>query len=106
MSRHGLGSITSYTQADVVRECARMDRLKAHGKFLHTPDEAPLLEGVAMLAEEAGEVARAAVSILGFTQDNLIVRDLYTELVQVSAVATMIATGLRADSIPDVKGSM
>jgi NTP pyrophosphatase (non-canonical NTP hydrolase) len=59
-------------------ERVRQERLKAQGKFKHTPaDDIPDTDRLPMLVEEVGEVARAMCDGVGR----------YAELVQVAALA-------------------
>lgn len=81
--------------ADISDERLRQHRLKADGRFRYTPDEVAPILGHAMLSEECGEVARAALATAGdLVQETLTGEDLYKELVQVAAVAMAMAEGL------------
>jgi len=75
-------------------ERKRQHALKAEGRFKYTPSEVPAVRGSAMLSEENGEVARAALAISGFVQEDLTPADYFKECVQVAAVAMALAEGV------------
>lgn len=81
---------------EVHAERARQIGLKRAGRFAYTPDEVPLIRGHAMLSEECGEVARAALAASGYVQESLTVTDVRKELVQVAAVAVAMVEGIDA----------
>jgi hypothetical protein len=47
-----------------------------------------------MLSEECGEVARGALAVSGYVQEDIGLTELYAECVQVAAVAMAIAEGI------------
>lgn len=81
---------------NVVKERARQERLKKEGRFKYTPDEVPLIRSFAMLAEEMGEVARCALAISGYVQEELTVDDCRTELIQVMAIAAAMVEAIES----------
>jgi NTP pyrophosphatase (non-canonical NTP hydrolase) len=83
-----------YVLQEIGRERMRQHRLKSEGRFKYTPSEVPPIRGHAMLSEECGEVARAALALSGYVQENLTIDDLYTECIHVAAVAMAMAQGL------------
>lgn len=79
---------------EVGRERRRQILLKHDGRFKYTPAEVPAVRAAAMLTEECGEVARAALAVSGYVQETLTMADLRTELIQVAAVAVAMVEGI------------
>lgn len=79
---------------DIRKERERQFRLKAQGRFTHTPDEVSLLRSYLMLAEELGEVAEAIQGYYGYIEDKFILDDIRKELIQVAAIALAIVEGI------------
>lgn len=81
---------------EITLERARQNQLKAEGRFEFTcaDPESNDFYALAVLTEELGEVARAAMGAKGFVMDG---GDLRKELIQVAAVAVawleMLDTG-------------
>jgi hypothetical protein len=75
----------------------RQESLKQDGRFKYTPDEVPLVRSHAMLSEECGEVARCALAVSGYVQEELTLADAFKELVQVAAIATAMAEAIIRD---------
>jgi len=75
-------------QEEVTREVARQFELKAEGRFKHSIGDAEMTpaQKLAVLTEEVGEVARAALEREGLVNDKHD-SDLRTELIQVAACA-------------------
>lgn len=79
---------------DVFRERQRQNALKAAGRFKYTPNEVPLTHSCVMLSEEVGEVARGALAVGGYVQEELTLADVRKELVQVAAIAVAMIQGI------------
>lgn len=81
---------------DVIKERERQERLRAEGKFFMTcADAMPLAEKLAVLSEETGEVAHEVCDALARGGSEPVSKlRLYTELVQVAAVAVAWAESL------------
>ena len=79
---------------DVYNERVRQNRLKLQGRFKYTPNEVPLVRSHAMLSEECGEVARAALAVSGYVQEDLTLDDCRKELIQVAAIAIAMVQGI------------
>lgn len=80
--------------AGVRNERYRQVRLKEQGRFTHTPDEVSLERGYLMLAEEFGEVSTAIQSVNGSVQEELTLKDVRKELIQVAAIAVAMVEGI------------
>jgi hypothetical protein len=78
-------------------ERVRQEALKVEGRFKYTPDEVPLVRSHAMLSEECGEVARCALAVSGYVQEDLTLDDAFKELIQVAAIATAMAEAILRD---------
>ena len=92
---------TSRVLLDVGFERLRQEQLKAEGRFKHTCADPEMnhVECLAVLVEEVGEVARAALELGGLVSDKHRDKvecelDLYKELIQVAAVAVAWAERL------------
>jgi hypothetical protein len=72
---------------DVLDELARAERLQKAGKFPKTIGMCNDFEALAVLVEEVGEVAHEVNETIGRTPDTEYQKRLYTELVQVAAMA-------------------
>lgn len=81
----------------IEKERLRQEHLKRDGRFKYTPDEVPLIRSTAMLTEELGEVARAALAVSGYVQEELTLDDCRKELIQVAAVAMAMVEGIDRD---------
>lgn len=90
------GSHLEYVLTEVGSERKRQNLLRDQGRFKYTPAEVPLVRGAVMLTEEVGEVARAALAVSGYVQEELTLADLRGELVQVAAVAVAMIEGIDA----------
>ena len=77
-----------YIHEEISDERARQQRLRAEGKFTHSPSDAdmPDAERLAILVEEVGEAAEAVIERLGYIGKPK-GTDLRKELIQVAAVA-------------------
>jgi len=89
---------------DIRNERVRQEALKVEGRFKYTPDEVPLVRSHAMLSEECGEVARCALAVSGYVQEDLTLDDAYKELIQVAAIASAMAEGIIRDDRPTLLG--
>lgn len=89
-----VGSKLERVLIQVGSERKRQVILREQGRFRNTPAEAPPLEAAAMLTEEVGECARAAMAVSGLVQEGLTWEDFRKELIQVAAVAVAIVEGI------------
>src|SRR4051794_31281512 len=88
----------SFVLHSIRNERVRQETLKEEGRFKYTPDEVPLVRSHAMLSEECGEVARCALAVSGYVQEDSTLDDCFKELIQVAAVATAMAEGILLDN--------
>jgi len=98
MGRTGPSFYRMEVLRDIVNERLRQDELKAAGKFKSTCADNDIDDGIkaAVLTEETGEVSRVICEyVQGKLTDEEADAQLYTELVQVAAVATAWAECIR-----------
>jgi hypothetical protein len=86
---------TSHVLDEIARERLRQDTLKAEGKFRHTLNDHGMDDGdkLACLAEELGEVGKAMLYNRLMVSDGG--GDLRTELIQLAALCTAWAEGIK-----------
>ena len=80
--------LTECVLEQVFKERCRQEQLKRAGAFKHScaDSELNIFEKLAIMMEEVGEVAQAALQVNGLNSAHDSARNLKTELIQVAAV--------------------